>query len=85
MRSLHAEEDRALEMPFHYTQFGAVLMVDIVGFSQVMESPWNGVERVKESEGMGVQCCEFLGMPLTGDQNIFFLPCPETNLDGSLL
>lgn len=35
MRSLHAEEDGALEMPFHYTQFGAVLMVDIVGFSQM--------------------------------------------------
>ncbi|KAG0343055.1 hypothetical protein BG000_009374 [Podila horticola] len=35
VRSLHAEEDRALEMPFHYTQFGAVLMVDIVGFSQM--------------------------------------------------
>ncbi|KAF9321538.1 hypothetical protein BG003_001269 [Podila horticola] len=36
VRSLHAEEDRALEMPFHYTQFGAVLMVDIVGFSQFL-------------------------------------------------
>jgi hypothetical protein len=36
VRSLHDEEDRNLEMPFHYTQFGAVLMVDIVGFSQVI-------------------------------------------------
>ncbi|KAG0099870.1 hypothetical protein BGZ93_005474 [Podila epicladia] len=36
VRSLHAEEDRALEMPFQYTQFGAVLMVDIVGFSQFL-------------------------------------------------
>ncbi|KAF9431147.1 hypothetical protein BGZ94_008297 [Podila epigama] len=35
VRSLHAEEDRPLEMPFNYTQFGAVLMVDIVGFSQM--------------------------------------------------
>ncbi|KAF9341632.1 hypothetical protein BGZ91_005556 [Linnemannia elongata] len=35
VRSLHDEEDRNLEMPFHYTQFGAVLMVDIVGFSQM--------------------------------------------------
>ncbi|KAG0359219.1 hypothetical protein BGX24_005804, partial [Mortierella sp. AD032] len=34
VRSLHDEEDRNLEMPFQYTQFGAVLMVDIVGFSQ---------------------------------------------------
>lgn len=33
---MHDEEDRNLEMPFHYTQFGAVLMVDIVGFSQVI-------------------------------------------------
>ncbi|KAG9064518.1 hypothetical protein KI688_003708 [Linnemannia hyalina] len=35
VRSLHDEEERNLEMPFHYTQFGAVLMVDIVGFSQM--------------------------------------------------
>ncbi|KAF9346006.1 hypothetical protein BGX26_002527 [Mortierella sp. AD094] len=35
VRSLHDEEDRNLEMPFQYTQFGAVLMVDIVGFSQM--------------------------------------------------
>ncbi|KAF9120405.1 hypothetical protein BGW39_011399, partial [Mortierella sp. 14UC] len=35
VRSLHDEEERNLEMPFQYTQFGAVLMVDIVGFSQM--------------------------------------------------
>ncbi|KAF9571254.1 hypothetical protein EC968_000797 [Mortierella alpina] len=35
VRSLHSEEDLELEMPFIYTQFGVVLMVDIVGFSQM--------------------------------------------------
>ncbi|KAG0206461.1 hypothetical protein BGX28_002094 [Mortierella sp. GBA30] len=35
VRSLHSEDDLGLEMPFNYTQFGAVLMVDIVGFSQM--------------------------------------------------
>ncbi|KAF9915058.1 Adenylate cyclase type 10, partial [Lobosporangium transversale] len=36
VRSLHVEEDHPiLKTPFSYTQFGAVLMVDIVGFSQM--------------------------------------------------
>ncbi|KAF9576057.1 hypothetical protein BGW38_008172, partial [Lunasporangiospora selenospora] len=35
VRSLHAEEDRNLDMPYKFTQFGAVLMVDLVGFSQI--------------------------------------------------
>ncbi|KAG0318729.1 hypothetical protein BGZ99_005484 [Dissophora globulifera] len=35
VRNFHADEDRVLETPFNYTQFGAVLMVDIVGFSQM--------------------------------------------------
>ncbi|KAF9113556.1 hypothetical protein BGX27_001317, partial [Mortierella sp. AM989] len=36
VRCLHVDEDHpAIKMPFSYTQFGAVLMVDIVGFSQM--------------------------------------------------
>ncbi|KAG0247966.1 hypothetical protein DFQ27_001339, partial [Actinomortierella ambigua] len=34
VRSLHEEEKKPLEVPFQYKQFGVVLMVDIVGFSQ---------------------------------------------------
>ncbi|KAF9971548.1 hypothetical protein BGZ73_005501 [Actinomortierella ambigua] len=35
VRSLHEEEKKPLEVPFQYKQFGVVLMVDIVGFSQM--------------------------------------------------
>ncbi|KAF9923508.1 hypothetical protein FBU30_006445 [Linnemannia zychae] len=42
VRSLHDEEECNLEMPFHYTQFGAVLMVDIVGFSQMTSASSKG-------------------------------------------
>ncbi|GJJ77485.1 hypothetical protein EMPS_09844 [Entomortierella parvispora] len=35
VRQLHAEDEEPIGMPFSYTQFGAVLMVDIVGFSQM--------------------------------------------------
>ncbi|KAG0042364.1 hypothetical protein BGZ83_000554 [Gryganskiella cystojenkinii] len=35
VRCLHADDDEPIEMPFSFTQFGAVLMVDIVGFSQM--------------------------------------------------
>ncbi|KAF9183292.1 hypothetical protein BGZ50_004303 [Haplosporangium sp. Z 11] len=35
VRGLHSEEDLDLKMPFNYTQFGVVLMFDIVGFSEL--------------------------------------------------
>ncbi|KAK3814886.1 MAG: hypothetical protein J3Q66DRAFT_432623, partial [Benniella sp.] len=36
VRCLHVEDDHpVIEIPFSYTQFGVVLMVDIVGFSQM--------------------------------------------------
>lgn len=50
MRSLHvSEEEGNLDMPFMYTQFGAVLMVDIVGFSQVR------MATLKDGDGMQKQ------------------------------